>query len=74
LDAVLRRRCEDLSLATLSLPDGLRLRQRGAFMFAINYEAEPVRLSDHIVDAEKFDYVIGGPDLPAAGVAAWRIK
>jgi hypothetical protein len=56
------------------MPDGLRLRQRGAFQFAINYEAEPVRLSDHMVDAEKFDYVIGGPDLPAAGVAAWRIK
>ncbi|MFN7606636.1 MAG: beta-galactosidase [Hyphomonadaceae bacterium] len=74
LDAVLRRRCEQLGLATFSLPDGLRLRQRGAFMFAINYEAEPVRLSDHMVDAEKFDYVIGGPDLPAAGVAAWRIK
>jgi beta-galactosidase len=74
LDSVLRRRCEELGLATLSLPDGLRLRQRGAFLFAINFEAEPVRLSDHIVDAEKFDYVIGGPDLPAAGVAAWRIK
>jgi len=74
LDAVLHRRCADLGLAALSLPEGLRLRQRGAFLFAINYEAVPVRLSDHIVDAEEFDYVIGGPDLPAAGVAAWRIK
>jgi beta-galactosidase len=74
LDAVLRRRCEALGLATLSLPDGLRLRQRGAFMFAINYEAKPVCLSDHISGAEGLDYVIGGPDLAPAGVAAWRIK
>jgi hypothetical protein len=41
-------------------------------MFAINYEAEPMCLGDHILGAEEFDYVIGGPDLPAAGVAAWR--
>jgi beta-galactosidase len=74
LDAVLRRRCEAIGLATLNLPDGLRLRQRGAFMFAINYEAEPVGLSDHIPGAEKFDYVIGGANLPAAGVAAWRVS
>jgi beta-galactosidase len=74
LDAVLRRRCEALGLATLSLPDGLRLRQRGAFMFAINYEAEPLDLCDHILGADSLDYVIGGPDLPPAGVAAWRIN
>ena len=74
LDAVLRRRCEALGLAPLSLPDGLRLRQRGTFMFAINYEAEPVDLGDHILGADSLDYVIGGPNLPAAGVAAWRIR
>ena len=74
LDAVLRRRCEARGLATLSLPDGLRLRRRGGFMFAINYEAETVNLGDHVPDADRFDYVIGGPSLAAAGVAAWRIR
>jgi len=74
LDQVLRRRCEALGLTTWSLPEGLRLRQRGAFMFAINYEADPVSLTDHISGAGDLDYVIGGPDLPAAGVAAWRLR
>ena len=73
LDAVLRRRCETLGIAALDLPDGLRLRRRGEFMFALNYEAEAVNLGDHVPEADRFDYVIGGPSLAATGVAAWRI-
>jgi beta-galactosidase len=73
LRAVLSARCTQLGLATLDLPAGLRVRRRGEVMFAINYENEPVALGDHISGAAQFDYLIGGPDLPAAGVAAWRV-
>jgi beta-galactosidase len=55
--------------AVVAMPDGLRISRTSRFGFAFNYSAEPVTLPDGIADK----FVIGGPDLPAAGVAVWRL-
>jgi beta-galactosidase len=73
LHALLTKRCQELGLLTHDLPAGLRLRARGEVMFAINYENAPVNLADHIKGAAQFEFLIGGVNLPAAGVAAWRV-
>jgi beta-galactosidase len=74
LKDVLVARCHEVGLRTYDLPDGLRLRQCGQIMFAINYENAPVDLADHVSGAEELDYVIGGQHLKAADVAAWRVR
>jgi beta-galactosidase len=51
----------------------LRVRRRGDVMFAINYEASPVDLAEHLGGLSGLTFLIGGPILPAAGVAAWRV-
>jgi beta-galactosidase len=50
------------------MPEGVRISRRGGLTFAINAAAEPqpAPAPDGAV------FVIGGPDLPPAGVAAWR--
>ncbi|WP_300532008.1 beta-galactosidase [Maricaulis sp.] len=67
-------------LATLALEAGIelvlthedvRLRNLGNLRFAFNYGPEAVSLSGMAPDG--VDYVLGGPDLAPAGVAAWRI-
>lgn len=73
LKNVLTKRCRERGLSVHDLPDGLRLRQRGDIMFAINYENQNVSLADYINGAERFDFVIGGHHLDPAGVAAWRL-
>jgi beta-galactosidase len=62
----------EASLATLSLPDGLRLRQRGDIRFAFNYSTEPLYLAAVVSDLAQVEFVLGGSQLPPAGVAAWR--
>ncbi len=74
LNAILRERCKALGLATMDLPDGLRLRRRGHVMFAINYENAPVDLRDHLQLGKIGKFLIGGFELGAAGVAAWEIN
>lgn len=74
LETVLAKRCAERGLAVLALPDGLRLRQRGNIQFAINYEATPVNLADYVPGATSLDFVIGGVELPPAGVAAWKLN
>lgn len=71
LDAVLRPRCLALGLPTLDLPDGLRVRRRGAVTFVINYENGDVNISDHIALPDDCVFLIGDASLAAAGVAAW---
>jgi beta-galactosidase len=74
LETVLSRCCQTQSIPVVALTAGLRLRQRGNFMVAINYEAYALDLGHILEDASSFDYVIGGPSMPAAGVAVWRLK
>ncbi|GGK53773.1 beta-galactosidase [Salinarimonas ramus] len=44
LDRIVRRAAGAAGLATLALPDGLRVRDRGSVRFVMNYSAEPVSL------------------------------
>jgi beta-galactosidase len=74
LETVLNRCCQTQAIPVVALPAGLRLRQRGNLMVAINYEAYGLDLCHILEGASSFDYVIGGPDMPAAGVAVWRLK
>jgi beta-galactosidase len=59
---------EDLNVETL--PEGVRSRARGRLRFFFNYAPEPVML--HLPPGTKF--VLGGPDLPVAGLAAIEQK
>ena len=54
--------------ATRRLPETLRLRRRGDLTFAFNYGADPV----HAPAPEGAGYVLGGPEIGPADLAAWR--
>ena len=69
LARIVRDVAADAGLATMDLPDGLRLRRRGELCFAFNYAPEPVRLSDHVATGA---LLLGEDTLPPAGVAVWR--
>jgi len=71
LEAVLRPLCAQIGQEPLSLPDGLRLRRRGALRFAFNYSAAPVDLRDFVPHIASTHLVLGMHVLPPAGVAAW---
>jgi beta-galactosidase len=72
LNDVLREAAAKAGVETLDLPDGLRLRRRGNVRFAINYGPEAVDIESYLKGADGFDFLIGGPCLDPAGVAAWR--
>ena len=71
-DAFLIDLYEDLAaeagVATVRLPDGLRLRSRGGLVFAINYGATAVPAPA----PAGADFVLGGPIVPARDCAVWR--
>lgn len=54
---------------TLTSPD-IRLRRLGDLRFAFNYGPERGSLAG--IAPDNADYVLGGADLPPAGIAAWR--
>jgi beta-galactosidase len=77
-DAVLLRRVivsagDQAGVTTVDLPEGLRLRRRGHIQFAFNYSAEPLNLIDALTEGAQADFVLGGPNLAPAGIAAWRL-
>jgi beta-galactosidase len=51
---------------TQRIPETLRLRKTDDLCFAFNYGTTSLTLAPH-------DFVLGGSDLPPAGVAVWRI-
>jgi beta-galactosidase len=59
----------DADLNPVALQEGVRTQRRGDVMFAINFAPE-VRRAPAPAGA---DYVLGGPELLPAGVAAWRV-
>lgn len=63
---------EDLAkkagLSPIKLPEGLRLRRRGDFIFAFNYAPE----TREVPAPESAQFLLGGRDLPPYGVAIWR--
>ena len=66
LDAVLAGVVAEAGLTPHPTGPDLRLRRCGDIRFAFNYGPDTLMLGDH-------DYVLGGPDLAPAGVAAWRV-
>ena len=72
--AYLHQLFEDLAteagLTTMALAPTLRLRRRGALMFAFNYAAQP---ADAPASADAM-FVIGGRSVPAYGVSVWRAE
>jgi beta-galactosidase len=74
LQIVMRDAAQRAGVGICPLPEGLRLRRAGDLVFAFNYAPEPRCLRTCFADAERFDYLVGGPDLPPAGVAVWRVR
>jgi beta-galactosidase len=72
LTTVLKARADLEDIEVSELRDGLRLRRLGGLRFAFNYMPEPVDLSLFLPGAERYEFVLGGVQLPPAGVAAWR--
>lgn len=68
LDEALARALSDSGLAPCAMPDGLRMRRTGRYVFVFNYAAAE-RAIPARVDGE---FVIGARVLPAAGIAAIR--
>lgn len=68
--AVLEAECRDADIATVALPQGVRLRRRGTLCFAFNYAPESRWLPDGLMPES--GRVTGNQQLPAAGVSIWR--
>jgi beta-galactosidase len=69
LDHVIARVALEANLPVEALDEGVRRRRRGDVRFAFNFAPE-ARPTPAPSDAR---YLLGGPDLPPAGVAAWRV-
>ena len=67
LGALMMRCAREAGLDAAALPDGLRLRRRGALRFAINYGAEP----RPVPAPPGATFVLGGPIVGPVDVAAW---
>jgi beta-galactosidase len=65
---VVARLAADAGLSANPLEEGVRLRRREDVQFAFNFAPE----SRHTPAPEGTSFLIGGPDLPPAGMAAWR--
>ena len=65
---VVARLAADAGLSANPLEEGVRLRRRDHVQFAFNFAPE----SRHTPAPEGTSFLIGGPDLPPAGMAAWR--
>jgi beta-galactosidase len=65
-----KQMAEEARVPTSLLPEEVRTRRHGDLRFAFNYGSHPVTLRDSAISTDAF--VLGGPDLPPAGVAAWR--
>jgi beta-galactosidase len=61
----------ECGLPVRSLPEGLRLRRHGNVQFAFNYAPGEADIA-HLVP-EGAPLLLGGPKVPAAGVAAWAV-
>lgn len=67
LRAVIEAAAQDAQLATHTLPDGLRLRRQGRLQFAFHSGPGTVAMPA----PANARFVLGGPELGPAGVAAW---
>lgn len=68
LAALIGDLCDEAGIETMELPPSMRVRRRGDLTYAFNFADKPA-----VAPApEKAEYVIGGAQIPAYGVAVWR--
>ncbi|HEY8595721.1 MAG TPA: beta-galactosidase [Devosiaceae bacterium] len=67
LDGLLER----AGIAALDLPEGVRARSRDGCRIYVNYSARPATIA---LAADESGYVLGGPELPPAGVTVARLS
>ncbi len=68
LTALIGDLCAEAGISTLSLAPTMRLRRRGGLTYAFNFASE----SAFAPAPANANYVIGGAEVPAYGVAVWR--
>ena len=69
-NALMRHAVDAAGLPIAELPEGIRIRRRGALTFAFNYGTEAWT----VPDVEHVDWLLGGADVAPQGVACWREK
>ncbi len=69
LDLVIARVALEAHLPIEALEEGVRMRRRGDLQFAFNFAPESRRTPA----PAGVRYLMGGPELPPAGLAAWRV-
>ncbi|MDY0746923.1 beta-galactosidase [Paucibacter sp. R3-3] len=70
LEALISTVAQEAGLAVgKPLPEGLRLRRRGDIQFAVHYGTSPVQ----VPAPAGTQFLLGGPVLETAGVAAWKV-
>ncbi len=70
LDAVIGRLASEAGLSVAPLDEGVRLRRRGGVRFAFNFA--PEAKATPAPPGTRF--LLGGPELAPAGLAAWRVR
>ncbi|WP_240310939.1 beta-galactosidase [Altererythrobacter sp. ZODW24] len=70
LRQILGRMADEAGLTTCDLPQDIRIRSHGGLRFAFNHGPDTLSLGKILPGTR--DYLLGGDDLPPAGVAAWR--
>jgi beta-galactosidase len=70
LDHVVATVALEAGLPVQALEEGVRVRRRGDVRFAFNFAPDSRRTPA----PAGVSYLLGGPELPPAGVAAWRIE
>jgi beta-galactosidase len=68
LDAIVENIVSRIDLQTMLLPEGLRTRVNGNLRYFFNYGPTAVSLPV----PKEIEFVVGGPNLPVAGVAIVR--
>jgi beta-galactosidase len=71
LERVICKLAQEAGLATLDVPQDVRVRRHGVLHFAFNYGAEPVTLGDDVIP-HRADILVGGRALGPADIAVWR--
>jgi len=64
------RLAREVGLKTVRLPEGLRIRRRGKYVFACNYSSQPYE----VPASPRAHFILGKRMLPAHEVAIWEEK
>lgn len=71
LEAILSQALQTAGQVVQLLPEGIRMRAACEVVFAFNYNREPAKLPEGVGPADG-KFILGGEELPPAGVSAWK--